>query len=177
MIAAIIGFLAPFIPDLIGMGKGWLDHKQEMEAIRLQGELAEKAAVWRAEEVATQSAASDRISARKPHESYGVKLLNAASKQDGKLLWRWSFNMVFLAFAALDWFISSVRPGVTFWLVGMWGAVKAAKLWVVYSITGDFTTVFMNEAAWTPFDQDVLLLVLTFWFGSQARKYALGQGR
>ena len=176
MTAALIGFLAPFLPDLIGLGRGWLDHRAEMQAMRLRLDHAAQEHQWRLAEIETGAQIRDLESARRPHRSYGVKLLSAAADaQESGTVWRWSFNLAFLAFAALDWLISSVRPTVTYYLVALYGAVKAAKMYLVWEITGDWSRVLTNETAWTPFDQDVLVMVLAFWFGDRLRRRDRGQ--
>lgn len=177
MLAALLGFLAPFLPDVIGMGKGWLDHKQEMEMMRLRLEHESKAHGWRMDEVEANAVAQDRLAARKPHEAYGPKLLNAAAKQEGRLLWRWAFNLAFLAYAVLDWLVVFVRPGVSYYVFGLWGAVKAATIYGVYlhvqaagldgGVAGDLARTLTNEATWTEFDRDLLLLIAAFWFSER----------
>ena len=63
-----------------------------------------------------------------------------------------------------DWFISSVRPTVTYYVVGLWGAIKLAIIVGAYRETGDWVATLTRPEIWTSFDQDVLLMVLAFWF-------------
>jgi len=176
MLIALVGFLAPFIPDLLGMGKGWLDHKQELEAMRLRAELAREEHAYRLEEIRTQADMADMREARRPHKSYGVQLLDKAGESQG-MLWRWVFNLAFASFAFLDWIIASVRPGITYWAFGLYALSKAAGLVMIYPIAAKYSDgavdalfrVLHNEAAFTAFDQDMLILVLTFWFGNRLR--------
>ena len=58
----------------------------------------------------------------------------------------------------LDWLISSVRPGVTYWIFGLYAYTKISA--------GQGTTM-------TAFDQDILTLVISFWFGQRLRARAL----
>lgn len=176
MIAAIIGFLAPFIPDLLGMGKGWLDHKQEMQMMELRLRHAAQEHQWRMEEIEIQAIARDRSEARKPHKSFGVQLLDKAAEAEG-MVWRWSFNLIFIAFSFIDWLISSVRPGITYWAFGLYAATKMALLANIYASAAKFNetawdtaaATLTNEAAFTAFDQDLLLLVVSFWFGARLK--------
>lgn len=163
MLGAILGFAAPFLPDLIGLGKGWLDHKQEMQMMELRLKHAAQEHMWRVEEIEIQAASRDIQSARRQRESYGVQILNAAHDAEG-ILSKWTFNLVFIVFAALDWFISSVRPTVTYYVVGLWGAIKLAIIVGAYRETGDWVATLTRPEIWTSFDQDVLLMVLAFWF-------------
>lgn len=175
MIAALIGFLAPFIPDVFSIVRQWIDHRQEVEILRLRGEQARDEATWRMEEIRTRADIAELQAIRRPHQSFGVQLLDKAA--EGASVWRWSLNLVFLAFAALDWLISSVRPALTYWAFGLYTAVKLAKLSYVYDVTGDLSRTLLNEAAWTPFDQELLFLVVAFWFGQRTRQRALGAGQ
>ena len=171
MWGAIIGFIAPFLPDFVGMAKGHLDHKHEMESISLHGEIASKAATqqaqWRAEEIEVKEAGADIRSARKQRSSYGVQMLNAA--QDAQwMVGKWAFSLAFLAFSGLDWFISTVRPAITYYVVGLWGAIKFAIIMGAYRETGDLIEVLTRPEMWSSFDQDVLLMILAFWFSDAA---------
>ena len=163
MLAALIGFVAPHLPSLIGLGKGWMDHKQEMQMMELRYKYAEKEAGWRMAEIETTAAATDIQSARKQRESYGVQILNAARDSEG-VLSKWTFGFVFLLFSALDWFISSVRPTVTYYVVGLWGAIKLAIIVGAYRESGDWVETLMRPEIWTRFDEDVLVMILAFWF-------------
>ena len=101
MTAAILGFIAPHLPDFIGMGKGWLDHKAELQMMELRLKNAEKEHEWRLQELEIESAGKDLISARKERKSYGVQILNAAHDAEG-VVSRWVFNAVFGVFSGLD---------------------------------------------------------------------------
>ncbi|WP_417814041.1 hypothetical protein [Thalassospira alkalitolerans] len=176
MITALIGFLAPFIPDLIGMGKTWTDHRFEMQMMELRSKLAEKEHMWRVDEIEVQAAVADMREARKPHKSYASPLLDKAAESQG-IVWKWAFNLVFLLFAFIDWLITSVRPGITYWAFGLYATVKMATLAVIYQASERFsdgavdtlTKVMTNEAAFTQFDKDMLTLIISFWFGQRIR--------
>lgn len=176
MVMAIIGLLAPFLPDVLGLLRGHLDHKYEMEIIKLQIERDNNAAAHRMEEVVVQAQAAENIAARKAHKSYGVQLLQAADEPNSKI-WGWSFNVVFLAFAVLDWLISSVRPVVTYWTFVLYVVVKAAILIYIYQASAKYSAgtfeaaikTFTNEDAWNRFDQEMFMLILGFWFGNRLK--------
>lgn len=163
MLAALLGFAAPLLPDLIGVGKGWLDHKKEMQMMELRFKHAAQEAEWRMQEVEIQAATADVQSARTQRQSYGVQILNAAHDAEG-MLSKWVFGLVFFIFSLLDWFISSVRPTVTYYIVALWGAIKLAIIFAAQRETGDWVETLTRPEVWTTFDQDVLLMVLAFWF-------------
>lgn len=176
MIMAALGLLAPFLPDLLGMGQSWLDHKYEKEMLTLRFGQEAKKAEWKMQEIELQAQSAEMLSARKPHQSYGVKLLEAADRAESTV-WRWSFNVVFIAFSFLDWLISSVRPVVTYWCFGLYALVKMAAVYITYTASAKFSEgivealskTALNEATFTTFDQDMLLLVVGFWFGNRLR--------
>lgn len=176
MLMALLGFIAPFIPDLIGMGKQQLDHAHEMAMLKLRGDQARDEALWRLNEVEVQADIQNLRDARKPHKSYGIQLLDKADETDG-VIWRWSMNIVFLMFGALDWLISFVRPGITYWAFGLYTASKIASVYLIYQASAKFSDgtlealsrMATNEAFYTPFDQDMLLMIIGFWFGQRIR--------
>jgi hypothetical protein len=175
MIMALLGFFAPFIPDLLGFGKQYLDHKQEMDMLRLRHENAKDEFTWRIEEIHTQADIAEMKAVRQPHKSYGVQLLDKAKDNDA--VSKWVFNFVFMVFAWLDALISSVRPVITYWAFGLYTVVKSANLYAAYVASAQWSDgavealarTFTNEAAWTTFDQDMLVLIISFWFGQRAR--------
>ena len=171
MILAVLGFFAPFIPDLLGMGKGHLDHKHEMSMLKLRGEQSMNEAHWRMEEVEIKANQADISEARKPVQSFGVQLLDKASETEG-VIWNWSMNWVFIGFSILDWIISFVRPSVAYFIFGLYGAIKIATLYKLFGITGSITETLIAGTTWSQFDQDILLTILFFYFGDRIRKRA-----
>lgn len=176
MLMALIGLLAPFLPDLLGLVRGYMDHKFEMEMMQLRMEQSRAEAQYRMEEIEIQGQVQEMLAARKPHESYGIQLLDKAQNSGG-LVWRPVFNCIFIMFALLDWMISSVRPMITYWAFGLYTIVKSAALVYTYQASAKYSggtvealvKTFMNEAAFTPFDQDMLTLIISFWFGNRIR--------
>ena len=174
MFGALIGFAAPFLPELIGLGRTWMDNRQEWKMMELRLQHAEKEHGWRMDEIEIEGAYKDRASARKQRESYGVQILNAAHDAEG-IVYRWTFNVIFLMFSILDWMISTVRPVVTYGVVGIWGAIKVAVIIGAYRETGDIVTALLAPAVWTGQDWDILGVIIGFWFGdSVKRRHAAG---
>jgi len=175
MIMAIIGLLAPFLPDVLGMFRASQDHKQELEMLELRHRMAKDEFGWRIEEVNVKADIAEMRAIRKPHASYGIQLLDKAQQSDG-VIWKWAINCVFLMFAVLDWAISSVRPGVTYWIFGLYAAIKTATIWRLFEITESMTDAILNDRVWTTFDQELLMLVVSFWFGQRLRARAIKGG-
>lgn len=68
---------------------------------------------------------------------------------------------------AAGWFVAAlsalVRPAVTYWLVGMYSAVKIVSMQMAVDAgQGSWREVLV--ASWTRDDMAMLTLVLTFWF-------------
>lgn len=67
---------------------------------------------------------------------------------------------------AAGWFVAAmsalVRPGVTYWLVLLYSAVKIASISMAIDAGGNWKEVLVSS--WTKDDMAMLMLVLTFWF-------------
>lgn len=182
MILAILGFIGPFLPDVLGFFKQGQDHRHEMAMMALRHKQAGEESDWRLEEIHTHADIAEMKEIRKPHKSYGIQLLDKGAEAEG-LVWRWSFNLIFIAFAFLDWMISSVRPIVTYWIFSLYAIVKTANVGAIYAASeralgnvdgwrealDRLVIVLNNEAVMTRFDQEILQLVLGFWFGQRTR--------
>ena len=181
MFTAILGFAAPFLPDVMGMFKGWMDHKQELQMMEVRQKMAKDEHTWRIEEVHVRADIEEMKAVRKPHKSYGVQMLDkvAGSGLEGS----WIFKVLLCVYTFLDFIISSVRPGITYWAFGLYTASKLAKINYVSSAvekhmpdltTADhFSQVMQNEGIFTNFDQEMLTLIIAFWFGQRSRSRAM----
>ena len=164
MLGALLGFAAPFLPDLIGLGKGWLDHKQEMQMMELRLKHAAQEHMWRVEEIEIQAASRDIQSARRQRESYGVQILNAAHDAEG-ILSKWTFNLVFNRLRCSR-LVHLHRPADCHVLHRRAvGSDQAGDHSVrLQRETGDWVATLTRPEVWTDFDQDVLLMVVAYWF-------------
>ncbi len=182
MFGAILGFAAPFFPDVLKIIRGHLDHKQEMEMLRLRLEHGKTEHEWRMEEISLQMQAKDVISARRSAEakkqSFGIGLLDAA---DGRPVSSWIFNTSFALFTVLDFVVGLVRPVITYSIVALWMAVKGFGLSAIYGAASGtklerLINVFTSPNVWTQFDQELTMVVVGFWFGWRVRKHT-GAGK
>jgi hypothetical protein len=169
--SAIFGFAAPFLPEVLKLFKGWQDHKQEMERMRLSAELAQLQHAWRMEEVNAHADIAEMQALHQPMPSFGVQILDRAHDSNFPV---WTVIPVFWLFSFADWIATNVRPGVTWIMVAFYGATK----WALYvTLTGPR---FENSPAsavaqiWGDQDWAVLVLVLSYWFGQRASKAAFG---
>ena len=164
-------------------------NKREMDMLKLRQEMAKDEHTWKLAEIDTRADIEDMKAARRPHKSYGVQLLEKAGDAES-IVWRWSFNLIFILFALLDWMISSVRPVITYWIFGLYAAVKTATVAAIYMASeralgatdgwrealDRLTIVLANEAVMTPFDQEVLMMCLAFYFGQRVRARMVRDG-
>jgi hypothetical protein len=59
-----------------------------------------------------------------------------------------------------------VRPLVTYWVVGLWSAVKVAAIVLAYQTGGGWQDMLL--ANWGPDDNAILSMILIFWFVGRA---------
>jgi hypothetical protein len=59
-----------------------------------------------------------------------------------------------------------VRPLVTYWVVGLWSAVKVASMTLAYQTDGLWKEMLI--ANWGPDDNAILSMILIFWFVGRA---------
>lgn len=172
LLSTILGFLGPFIPELL---KGWnrkQDNTHELAMVKLQAEMAEKQQYWKMEESRHSASmqldlAETKAIYSKP-ESFGVQVLDAARASGMPF---WVIWPVFWAFALVDWLNASVRPAITYWIVGFylfykWSLLQLAKVRLNWQ-----EAVVAN---WNDNDTAVLMLCLGYFFGQRAAKAAFG---
>lgn len=173
VLSALFGFAAPFLPEALRLVRSWQDHRFEMERLRLSAELAEKQHAWRMEETFARADIAETEALHRPMPSFGVQILDKA--HDGGLP-AWAVIPVFWAFALADWIATNVRPGITWAMVGFYGAGKAT---LYATLTGPRFEAGPAEALaqlWGEEDWAVLTLCLSYWFGSRAARMAFGGG-
>jgi hypothetical protein len=106
LFALILGFLGPFLPELIGIGRDVLRHKQEIELRRLSADIAEKEWKLRIAEVETKADVEFALAAHRPEQSFGIQLLDAALGKGLRFGW---VAPIFYMFAIADWIKEMVR--------------------------------------------------------------------
>lgn len=67
---------------------------------------------------------------------------------------------------AAGWFVAAVsalvRPVVTYWMFGLYNAVKVVGMWLAVEAGAPWKEVLVSS--WTEDDMALLVMVLTFWF-------------
>lgn len=155
MFGAIVGFIAPFLPEALKLGRQHLDHKHEMQMLELQRKIAETEGATRMQATAVHAQASDLSSARRAAKAEAVNI------PDNCPLWVVCY--VTLLAAHGNFFKAITRPGIT-WLA--YGAYCAFK-WQQIVLGGEFV--------WTELDTNILAGITAFWFGSRLVERAFGR--
>jgi hypothetical protein len=154
ILTALVGFLAPIVPEIIKVFQRKQENKHELEVMKLQIEAAKHQHTYKMEEITATADINEAQLIHQPMQSYGIQLLDKAEHSH---MWRWVQNLMFVMYCFLDLLNMLVRPGVTYWA---------------------FFTYFLARYAagfsFTQFDQELLILVLSYWFGQRSAKYAFG---
>jgi hypothetical protein len=167
LLAFILGFLGPFVPELIGIGRDALRHKQELDLRRLSADIAEKEWKLRLAETEAKADIEYALAARQPQQSFGIQLLDAALGKGIKFRW---LAPVFYLFALADWIKEMVRPSITLVLFGAYLTYKYAVIQSMFAVTDDtFTWTEGLKLTWTPLDTDLVLGTIGFYFGIRMR--------
>ena len=163
MIGAFLGAIYALIPRLLDIwdkrltsksraAQEALDHKREMEMMRLQAELAPPPP---GPDVHAADLADLRDARRPPQPSSGFRLLDHAHNAKG-VIGRWPISLSFLGYTFVDVVISTVRPTVTYLVIGVWAVCKILQ--------------FRDGGGleWFPAEFDMVMFIITFYFGGRA---------
>lgn len=169
LLSAVLGFAAPFLPELLKYFTRKQDNAHELEMMKLHFQRAASEHTWRMEEISTQGDIAESIELHKPQNSFGVQLLDAAN---GSGLSGWAMYPAFYLFALMDFMCGMVRPTITYTAFGFYMAVKWAQL-TIASTGGHNLSVALLQV-WTEQDLAIVVLVLSYWFGQRSAKAAFG---
>lgn len=169
IISAVMGFLAPFLPELLKFFTRKQDNQHELAMMDLQMKAAASEHAYKMEEIITTGDISEMTELHKPTQSFGVQLLDAAK---GFNLSGWALYPAFYLFSFLDFVAGMVRPIVTYAAFGFYMAVKWAQLSMWQTGGTDLATAIIQ--VWGPEDRSIVILVLSYWFGQRSAKAAFG---
>lgn len=170
LISAILGFAAPFLPELLKFFQRGQDNAHELQMMALQMKMQASEHMYKLEEINTQGDINEIIELHKPTQSFGVQLLDAAK---GYGLSGWALYPAFYLFCALDFIAGFVRPGITYAAFAFYVAVKWAQLSIAQTGTTGSLTVALLQV-WSAEDMAIVVLVLSYWFGNRSAKAAFG---
>jgi hypothetical protein len=168
ILAAILGFAGPFIPELIKIFRSKQDNAHELAMMELQAKNAEKAHLYKVEELNLNADINEAQIIRQPQTSFGVQVLDAA-KDWPKLI----VVPIFYLFALLDFFTGMVRPVITYSVVGFYFFYK----WALYELAlkgADGVWQVALSTSWGESDWALLLSTVSYWFGSRIVKSQFG---
>ena len=162
-LAGGLGFLAPWVGEGLSILKATMATRHEIRLLELQYRHQSDAESLRYERemdlAELKASVQSKIAARKPHESFGVKMLDAASKRKN-MIPSWLLAVCIAAFTALDWLISSVRPVVAYLVFGTWLMI----CWTQLRNGG------MGSLAALASLTDLTFMVAGFYFGERTRR-------
>lgn len=174
VLTAVLGFLGPFIPELIKIWGRKVDNQHEIALLAVQVKQAELEHERRLEVINTTADVQEMATLRQPFSaghSYGVAILDALRGDNWP---RWIMLPLVYLFAFLDFLIGAVRPLITYAAFGFYIVYKWARFKYIEAQTGDAGMALTN--LWTESDWAVLTLVLGFWFGQRTAQRAFGTG-
>jgi hypothetical protein len=166
---ALIGFAAPFLPELLKYFQRSQDCAHELAMFKLQMERGAAEHLWRMEEISSQADIAEATMLHSPQQSFGVQLLDAAknSKMSG-----WALYPAFGLFALMDFLSGMVRPAITYAAFAFYVVVKWAQLQAALAESGSYIAAL--PFVWGDADRAIIVLVLSYWFGHRAAKAAFG---
>ena len=152
LVSGILGFILPFLGEVMKFFKAKADRKHELDVLALQMEQQRLGHTQRLEEIQTETSAA-----------YDIEALKATKVEKTG----WKPADVALALAQ-----GLVRPVITFWYFGLYAAVKLAIMYQVYNLEKDLARTVAGT--WTPADEAQFGLVMGFWFGNRTIKHMKG---
>lgn len=172
ILGTVFGFLGPFLPELIKYFNRKADNAQELAMMKLRMEAAGQEHTYKMEEINANADIAEAVELHKPQQSFGVQMLDAARNSG---MGGWAVVPAFYLFTFLDFISGMVRPTITYALLAFYIAYKCALFYTMQSVSDE--TFNWHEGIrnlWTEDDLGVLLLTLSYWFGSRSVKAHFG---
>lgn len=167
--SAILGFAAPFLPEVLKYFTRKQDNEHELNVLKLQMERGAQEHLWKMEEISANADIKEIEVLHNPQKSFGVQLLDAAK---GHGLSGWALYPAFYLFAILDFISGFVRPGITYAAFGFYMSVKWAELTIAKAHNSALSAAILQ--VWSSEDRAIVVLVLSYWFGHRSAKQAFG---
>lgn len=172
LLSAVLGFMAPFLPEVIKLFTRRQDNAHEIEMFKLRLQATEKEHMYKMEEINTKADIAETIELHKPQQSFGVQMLDAAK---GHSMSGWALYPTFYLFSFLDFVNGMVRPIIAYAMVFFYMAYKYACYDAMRSVSDEsFTWSEGILKLWTENDWGVLLMVLAYFFGQRTAKASFG---
>jgi hypothetical protein len=169
---ALTGFIAPFLPEVLKFFRARQDQQFELQRMEMQFKYAEKEHLLKIQEIDLQAGIDEMRTLHQPMTSFGVQMLDAAK---GHAFGKWAIVPAFYLFVILDWLSGMVRPSVTYAFVGFYLLYKWARFQLMADVSDKtFTWAEGVINIWNETDYQILVLVLSFWFGQRVAKAVFG---
>ena len=154
VLGSLIGGIFRLAPEVLKLLDKANERKHELAMFTLQTDLEKMRGEFRMEEKYVD------------HSTAALDAIQEAFKQqavaDDKA-WKWVASLSAL-----------VRPGVTYWFMLLYSAVKILTVWLAYQANEAMGNVLAK--VWTEQDFGLLSMILTFWFvGRAIEKYRTAQ--
>jgi hypothetical protein len=167
----LLGFAAPFLPEVFKLFNRSMDLRHEKEMLTLQMQKGAQESTWRLAEVNAKADADVEVAIRQPQQSFGIQLLDKAAALGWSKGW---LLPAFYLFCLLDFMTGMVRNTVTYMIVGAYCLYKWANYMLLTGPRFENAPEGAIVQLWTQDDFGVLLMVLGFWFGDRVRKAVFG---
>ena len=171
LLAPFMGFFSAFLPDLIKYFQAKQEFAHDERMRQLDIEAQKFVATVQLDQTIAKGDIDDAVSARSMTPSYGTKLLDAVAGEQGWFL-RFIKGALILALALIEVLNGLMRPTVVYYVMGLWGGVKAARFYLYLSASGshDWATIAAATAAiWDDEDKLIVEYVVGFLFGIRHR--------
>jgi len=147
---SLIGGVFRIVPEILKYMDKANERSHELKMFSLQTDLEKMRGEFRMEERYVD------------HSVAALDAINSAFEQQGKAdskAWKWVASVSAL-----------VRPGVTFWFMGLYSVTKMIAVWLAWQANQSIEVILAK--AWGPDDFGLLSMILTFWFvGRAIEKY------
>jgi len=172
IVMALIGFVSPFLPTILKLIQSRVDNAHELKMFGLQMQMQAKAHEFKMQEVEALADIQTQTAVLKPLPSYGVRFLDAA-KDSG--MWKPLVALMVVLYSILDWVSGMVRPAITYAAFTFYIVYKWSRFEMLKAIAPDESKAELVAKLWDAQDWNVLVLVLSYWFGLRASRYAFGK--
>lgn len=171
MLMALLGFFGGFLPEILKLFNRWQDNKHELEMFKLQMQAQSQMHRDELETINVQADVATDVLIHQPIPSYGVPFLDKMAHAGYSA---WLMIPLLYLYTALDVLQVIVRPGITLAITAFYMWYKYAQ-YVLFQTTTGPDDWFQNVLAlYSDFDRDILVLVLSYWFGSRMAQKSLG---
>jgi hypothetical protein len=168
---ALLGFASPFLPELLKFFTRRQDNAHELALMELRLKAGAQEHLWKMEEITAEADIAEARALHRPQPSFGVQILDKAHDSG---MSPWLVAPVFYLFAALDVLSGLVRPAAAYASFALYAAYKWALYETLVSDRFGNTTAGALTQLWGEQDWNVLVLILSYWFGARTAKLAFG---